>query len=149
MFWHKLWRRRNFGEDVQGKWTPRARAVLSTAKSLAAPKRRILGSDLLLALEWGDQQVSQVLRRLEIFPSSALGRCAPESWFLGNKLYEKDFDRSVRSLPALAVEESKGMGDSHVGIEHILLALARVGVPGVNLPYEGLKKAWLARMGRS
>jgi hypothetical protein len=149
MFWHKLWRRRNFREDVQGKWTPRARAVLSTAKALAVPKRRILAADLLLALECGEHQVSQVLRRLEIFPSSALGRCAPELWVLCNKLYEKDFDPSVRSLSGLAVEESKCMGDSHVGMEHILLALARVGVPGVNLPYDSLKKAWLAKMGRS
>lgn len=90
-----------------------------------------------------------MLHRLAIFPSTALGLKAPESWVLRTELYQQDFEASLGSLAQLAAEESKAMGDSHIGMEHILLAVARVGVPGVTLPYDRIREAWLERMGRS
>ena len=133
----------------QSRWTPRAGAVLATAKELAAPTGRITAEHILLALECGDHEVSRVLRVLAISPSAALGWPAPSSWSRRTDLYCEDFDSSLRELPQLVIEEAKAMGDSYLGIEHLLLALARVGVPGVDLPYDRIKQTWCQVMGRS
>ena len=61
----------------------------------------------------------------------------------------EDFDPSLGDFSTLVVEEAAAMGDSHLGIEHLLLFLARIGVPGVDLPYERIKQAWLQLMGKS
>jgi hypothetical protein len=37
------------------------------------------------------------------------------------------------------IEEAKAMGDDYVGTEHLLLFLARVGVPDVGLSYEQIR----------
>jgi hypothetical protein len=147
---HSMFWRNKFWGSEQGPWTPRAVAVISTAKSMAASfNRGILPEDILLALECGEHQVSQVLHRLGIFPSALLGRKRAELWVRRTQLYDQDFDASLGSLPRMAAEESKAIGDSHIGMEHILLALARVGVPGVTLPYGPIREAWVERMGRS
>jgi len=142
--------RRKFFEpgDKQRPWTPRAVAVLATAKHLSLADHRITAGDILLALECGDHQVSCVFRSLGISPSVALGRPVPASWALKRNLSSEDFDASLAGFPQLVSEEAEGMGDSHLGIEHLLLFLARVGVAGVDLPYEKIKQAWLTIMGR-
>jgi len=64
-------------------------------------------------------------------------------------LYCEDFDSSLKDLSRLVIEEAKAMGDNYLGIEHLLLVLARVGVPGVDLPYDRIKQTWYKVMGRS
>ncbi|SRR6266436_4511208 len=143
-------RRRFFEHGIQlSKWTPRAGVVLVTAKELASPTGRITAGHILLALECGDHQVSRVLRLLAISPSAALGRPAPSSWSHEMDLYCEDFDSSLKDLSRLVIEEAKAMGDNYLGIEHLLLVLARVGVPGVDLPYDRIKQTWYKVMGRS
>jgi hypothetical protein len=143
-------RRRFFEHGIeQSNWTPRAGAVLATAKELAVPTGRITADHILLALECGDHEVSRVLWLLAISPSAALGRPAPGSWSRKMDLYCEDFDSSLRDLPQLVIEEAKAMGDSYLGIEHLLLVLVRVGVPGVDLPYDRIKQTWYQVMGRS
>jgi len=132
------------------KWTPRAFAVMATAKELASRSgRHILASDLLLALECGDHEVSRVFRQLGLSPSAAFGHAAPEKWSLKTELSWEDFDRTLHDLPQFVFEEAAAMNDSHLGIEHLLLSLARVGVAGIDLPHDRIKQTWLESMGRS
>lgn len=143
--------RRPFFEQgaEQSKWTPRAVAVLATAKALASSGRRICGADLLLALECGDHEVSRVLRQLGISPSTVLGRAAPAVWSYNTELYWEDFDCSLSEFPKLVLAEAVAMDDRYLGIEHLLLFLARIGVSGIDLPYDRIKKTWLEIMDRS
>jgi ATP-dependent Clp protease ATP-binding subunit ClpA len=148
MFLRKRSKRPLFDQQIeQDRWTPRAIAVLSTAKDLALP-HLISASHILLALETGNHQVSRLLKNLAISPSAMLGQRAPSSWSRKTELYHEDFDRSLHELPHLAFEEAKAMGDSHVGIEHLLLFLAHTGVPGVDLSYARIKQEWLRLMER-
>ena len=138
-----------FNGFKQSNWTPRAAMVLATAKDLAAPTRAISADDILLALECGDNQVSQVLRRLEISPSAALRRPAPQSWSRISELSLNDFDPRLDDFPQRVADEAAALGDRHLGSEHILLFLARSGISEVDLPYDRIKEAWLETMGRS
>src|SRR6185503_11988184 len=136
-------------------WTPRALKVLSTAKGIATPSGHIEPSDLLLAFEsvalaYGDNVVSQTLARVGVRPSIALQCRAPESCPPNSYVSVADFGPSLSPVfPRLVIEEATAMGDDYVGIEHLLLFLARAGVPGVELPYERIRSAILELLGKS
>jgi len=129
--------------------------VLSTAKEIAAPSGHIEASDLLLAFEsaalaYGDNVASQALSRVGVLPSIALQARAPEACPPNRYVSVADFGPSLSSVfPRLVIEEATAMGDDYVGIEHLLLFLARVGVPGVELPYERIRSAILDLLGKS
>lgn len=137
------------------RWTPRAIKVLSTAKAIAGPSACIEAQHLLLAFEsvasaYGENVVSRALDRIGVRPSTALGKRAPGSCPKNRYVSLKEFGPSVRGFfPDLVVEEAKQMGQDYVGIEHLLLFLARVGVVGVELPYERIRQTILELMGRS
>ena len=120
--------------------------VISTAKAIAAPPRGISKEDLLLAMEsvalqCGDNVASRALARVGVHPSTALGRPVPETCPPNRHVSPAEFDPSLSAVfPALAIEEARGMDNDYVGIEHLLLFLARVGVPGVDLPYDRIRQ---------
>jgi len=136
-------------------WTPRAIKVLSTAKAIAAPVGQVEAPDLLLALEsvalaYGENVASQALARVGVRPSIALGRQSPESCPPNRYVSLAEFGPSLSGVfPGLVIEEATAMGNDYVGIEHLLLFLARAGVPGVELPYERIRQIILELMGRS
>jgi len=143
-------RRRLFEHGFeQSNWTPRAALLLATAKNLASSTRAISADDILLALECDNNQVSGVLRRLGISPSAAFGRPAPQTWSRISELYIEDFDTCLGDFPQGVADEAVALGDSHRGMEHILLFLARSGASKVDLPYDRIKQTWLETMGRS
>jgi hypothetical protein len=127
--------------------------VLTTAKAIAGPTAHIEPEHLLLAFEsaelvLGNGIAWQVLARVGIRPSAALGRPAPEPSPRNRYIPLSEFDSTLsRVFPALAIEEAKAMGDDHVGVEHLLLFLARAGVPGVDLPYERIRETILELRG--
>ena len=142
-------RRRFFELGIEkSKWTPRAVAVLATAKDMAFPGHQIKANDLLLALASGNHEISRLLKRLAISPSAAPWRVTPGPRWPVKELCREDFDVSLDDLQRLVLGEADALRDSRLGIEHLLLALARIGVPGVDLPYERIKKTWLEMMGR-
>jgi hypothetical protein len=118
--------------------------VLATARAIAAPAR-ITTEHLLLALEavgvvTGDHPGSRVLARLDISPSAVLKRTLPGSCPPNSYASWDAFDDSLSGVfPALVIEEAQKIGHNYIGTEHLLLFLARVGVPGVVLPYERVR----------
>jgi hypothetical protein len=131
-------------QQPEMKWTPRAIKVLATARAIAAPAN-IKAEHLFLALEavavvTGDHPASRALARLGISASAALGKPIPDSCPPNHFASWEVFDPSVSAVfPATAINEAKMIGHDYVGTEHLLLFLARVGVPGVDLPYERLR----------
>jgi len=129
--------------------------VHSTAHEIAAPSGHIEAADLLLAFEsvalaYGDNVVSQALDRVGVRPSIALQCRAPESCPPNRYVSVADFGPSLSpAFPGLVIEEATAMGDDYVGIEHLLLFLARAGVPGVELPYERIRSAILELLAKS
>jgi hypothetical protein len=142
-------------EVTRCRWTPRALKVLSTAHELAASSGHIEAADLLLAFEsmalaYGDNVVSQALDRVGVRPSIALQCRAPESCPPNRYVSVADFGPSLSpAFSGLVIEEATAMGDDYVGIEHLLLFLARAGVPGVELPYECIRSAILELLAKS
>jgi hypothetical protein len=136
------------------KWTPRAGVVLATAKMSASSRGPISAADLLLAIEatslaHGENIASRTLKVLAVQPSTALARPAPTPCLGYRDLRIEDFDRSFSGqFPALVIDEAKAMGNNYVGIEHLLLFLARVGVTGIDLPYEQIRQTILELMGK-
>ena len=132
-------------EKPWGRWTPRAIKLLTTAKAIAGPGGQIEPQHLLLAFEsvelgTGENPASQTLAHLGIRPSVALGSPAPQSCPPNRYISPSEFGPALSPLfPALVVEEAEAMGDDYVGVEHLLLFLARAGVPGVDLPYERIR----------
>jgi hypothetical protein len=141
--------------DYPRRWTPRAIKVLSTAKVIAASTGHIEPQDLLLAfesvaLDTGSNVASDALSCVGIQPSVALTREAPKLCPPNMYVSPADFGPSLTSaFPDLVVEEATAMGCDYVGIEHLLLLLARVGVPGIELPYDRIRKTILELMGKS
>lgn len=137
------------GKHPWGGWTPAAIRVLTTAKAIAGPAAHIEPEHLLLAFEsvepdLGDGVACQALARIGIRPTAVLGRPAPESCPRNRYIPLSEFGPALsRVFPALAIEEAEAMGDDYVGAEHLLLLLARAGVPTVDLPYERIRKAIL------
>ena len=130
-----------------GRWTPRAMKVLVTAKAISGPSGRIEVEDLLLAFEsvaraTGENPASRALARVGIRPSVVLGRRAPEPCPANRRLSLAEFGPSLSAtFPSGVIEEAAAMGDDYVGIEHLLLFLAKIGVPGVELSYERIHQA--------
>jgi hypothetical protein len=116
---------------------------------------RIEAEHLLLALEsvalaYGDNVISRALTRVGVRPSVALGRQASESCPPNRRVSLAEFSPLFSgTFPGLVIEEATAIGNDYVGIEHLLLFLARVGVPGVELPYERIRHTILELMGRS
>jgi hypothetical protein len=102
-----------------------------------------------VALECEDHQISRLLRQLAIFPSAAFSRATPEAWSRKTELYWEDFDSTLGDFPRIVLEGASAMGDSYIGMEHLLLFLARIGVAGIDLPYDCIKQTWLEIMGWS
>jgi hypothetical protein len=128
----------------KANWTPRALEVLATAKKLASADGPVTADHLLLALEVGETVASQVLRRLAISPSTALGHSPPAALSPDGDLYYGDFETSLSEVfPRVAYEESKSVGAWYFGTEHLLLMLARRGTPGVDLQYDSIRQATL------
>jgi hypothetical protein len=129
-----------------GRWTPQVIKVLATAKAIAGARARIDPEHLFLAfesveLEIGDRSAWPALERVGIRPSLVLGRPAPSKCPRNRYIALSDFGPALSSVfPTLVIEEAKAMGDDYVGTEHLLLFLARVGVPGVDLSYEQIRK---------
>jgi hypothetical protein len=132
-----------------GRWTPRAIRLLSAAKAIAGPSAQIEAEDLLLAFEavalaTGENPASRALAVVGIRPSVALGRCAPETCPPNRRVSLPEFGPSLSSVfPNGVIEEAAAMGDDYVGIEHLLLFVAKVGVHGVELPYARIHEAIL------
>ena len=104
--------------------------------SLIAPRH------LLLAFEAGDTVAMRVFSRLGVLPSALLGQTAPKALSPDVELYDEDLDAELcRDLSRFAIAEAKSMGRVYLGTEHLLLMLARVGVPGVDLPDERIRAA--------
>jgi hypothetical protein len=128
-----------------GRWTPAVMRVLTTAKEIAGPASNIEPEHLLLAFEsaepiLGDGIAWQVLARIGVRPSGVLERPAPEICSPNRYISLTEFGPALsRGFPALVVEEAKAIGDDYVGAEHLLLFLARAGVPGVELPYDRIQ----------
>jgi hypothetical protein len=138
--------REQASKDPWGRWTPAVVRVLSAARAIAGPAAQIELEHLLLGFEsvepdLGDGIAWQTLGRLGIRPSVLLGRPAPESCPRNRYVPLSEFGPAVsRVFPALAIEEAETIGDDYVGAEHLLLLLARTGVPGVDLSYERIRK---------
>ena len=136
-----------------GRWSPRVIKVLTTAKAIAGPASHIEPEHLLLAFEsvelgTGENPASQALARVGIRPSVLLGSPAPEACPPNHYIAPSEFGPALSPLfPALVIDEAKAMGDDHVGVEHLLLFLARAGVPGVDLPYERIRETILELRG--
>jgi len=127
----------------KANWTPGSLKVLATAKRLASGSG-IGPYHLLLALEAGDSIAAQTLRLLGISPSAALGHTAPITLVPDDELYYEDFALDFRTVfPLVAIEETKSIGTWYLGSEHLLLLLARIGVPGVALPYDAIRQTIL------
>jgi hypothetical protein len=127
----------------KANWTPGSLKVLATAKRLASGGG-IGPHHLLVALEVGDGIAAQTLRRLHISPSAALGHTAPTVLAPDGELYYEDFAADIRAVfPRVAIEETKSIGTWYLGSEHLLLLLARTGVPGVALPYDTIRQTIL------
>jgi len=145
----------NSARQEEWKWTPRAWKVISTARAIAAPARRIGKEDLLLAmesvaLEYGDNVAPLALARMGVRPSAVLSRQAPETCPPSRPVSPAEFDASLSAIfPALVIDEARGMGNDYMGIEHLLLFLARTGVPGVDLSYDRIRQTILELMGQS
>ena len=138
--------REQASKDPWGRWTPAVIRVLSAAKAIAGPAAQIELGHLLLGFEsaepdLGDGIAWQALTRLGVRPSALLGRPAPGPCPRNRYVPLSEFSLVVsRVFPALAIQEAEAMGDDYVGAEHLLLLLARAGVPGVDLPYERIRK---------
>jgi hypothetical protein len=132
-----------------GRWTPAVIKVITTAREIAGPTAHIAPEHLLLAFEstesvLGDYVAWQALARVGVRPSAVLGRPAPELYPRNRYIPLSRFSPALAGVfPALAIEEAKAMGDDYVGADHLLLFLARSGVPGVELPYERIRKTIL------
>ena len=126
-------RRTPFPKD---NWTPRAIEVLATAKAIAAPGQ-ITGQDLLVAMEAIDTVASNVFKKLGLTPSAALGRTVPTHLCQDCELFIQDFAGTLgRDLQALASKEARSRKWSYLGTDGLLLALSRLGVSGIQLPYQ-------------
>ena len=126
-------RRTPFPKD---NWTPRAIEVLATAKAMATPGQ-ITGQDLLVAMEAIDTVASNVFKNLGLAPSAALGRSVPTQLCQDCELFIQDFAGTLgRDLQALAGKEARTRNWPYLGTDGLLLALSRLGVPGIQLPYE-------------
>ena len=129
-----------------GEWTPAAIRVLSAAKAIAGAAAQIEPEHLLLGFEsaepdLGDGIAWRALARLGLRPSALLGCPAPEPCPRNRHVPISEFGLALSSVfPAFAIEEAEAMGDDYVGAEHLLLLLARAGVPGVGLQYERIRK---------
>jgi len=136
-----------------GGWTPAVIRVLTTAKAIAGPAAQIELEHLLLAFEsaepdLGDGVAWRALARVGVRPSVLLGRPAPDPSPRNHYVPLSEFGQAVSSVfPTVAVQEAEAIGDDYVGAEHLLLLLARVGVPGVDLPYERIRKEILELRG--
>ncbi len=124
----------------KANWTPRALEVFATAKALASPNR-IRPRDLLLAMEAGDTVARRVFMKLSMLPSAVLNQTPPASLLPDGELCCEDFEKDLgRSLPRLAAIEMRGLGGVYFGTESLLLVLARLGVAGVDLPYNRMRE---------
>lgn len=133
----------------KANWTPRALEVFATAKALAA-RGSITARHLLLALEAGDTVASQVFKRLGILPSGVLGCPAPAGLLPDGELFIQDFDAAFGfACPRMAVAEARAMGWPFLGTDCLLLLLARVGVPGIELPYDRIRQTIIEIRGPS
>lgn len=136
-----------------GRWTPAAIRVLTAAKANAGPAAQIEADHLLLGFEsaepdLGDGIAWRALARLGVRPSTLLGRGAARSCPRNSYVPLPEFGPVVsRLFPGLAIEEAEAIGDDFVGAEHLLLLLARAGVPGVDLPYERIREEILVLRG--
>ena len=80
------------------------------------------------------------------------GRSNTGSWIVnGNRkrttlapdgeLYIEDFATELRrSFPRVAIAEAENMGWTYLGTDCLLLLLARIGVSGVDLPYDRIRE---------
>jgi hypothetical protein len=118
-----------------GRWTPAVIRVLTAAKAIAGPTAHIEPEHLLLGFEaaepeLGDGIAWQALARLGVRLSGLLGRPAPEPCPRSRYVPLSEFGPAVsRLFPVHAIIEAQAMGDDYVGAEHLLLLLARAGVP--------------------
>ena len=108
------------------------------AKGLASGP--ITAGHLLMALGTGDRLATKVLKRLGILPSAPLQPLSspspPEV-----ELYNEDFDADFRrDFPRLAIAEAESMGWTYLGTDCLLLLLARIGISGVDLPYDRIRE---------
>jgi hypothetical protein len=114
--------------------------AFSTAKALASPGP-ITAQHLLLALEAGDTVAARAFKKLGILPSVLLGRMPPKELSQEGELYNEDFDPALgRDFPGLAFAEAESLGWAYLGTDALLLVLARVGVPGIDLPYARIRE---------
>ena len=103
-----------------------------------------------VALDTGANVASEALSCVGIQPSVALARALPKSCPPNMCVSPADFGPSLASVfPNLVIEEAAAMGCDYVGIEHLLLFLARVGVPGIELPYDRIRPKIIELMGQS
>jgi hypothetical protein len=66
------------------------------------------------------------------------------------ELYLDDFSADLRrDFPDLAIAEARRMGWSYLGTDCLLLFLARVQVPGVELSYDAVRQAIMEINGSS
>lgn len=133
------------GREPWGRWTPAVIRVLSTAKAIGGSEAQIQPEHLLLAfesveLEIGDRAAWPALARLGIRPSVVLGREAPKKCPPNRYISVSELAPPFSNFPTGVIDEAKAMGDNYVGTEHLLLFLAQVGVPGVDLSHERIRK---------
>jgi hypothetical protein len=120
-------------------WTTVALQVLATAKHLGSGC--IQSRHLLLACEAGDGLASRILKRLSVSPSAVFGTTAPKALIQESDLYYEDFSTDFREIfPHTTFAEAKITGCPYVGSEHLLLMLAKTGVPGASLSYDFILK---------
>lgn len=127
-------------EFQKANWTPRALEVFATAKTLAAPGPIEL-HHLLLALSAGDAVASRALKRLGINPSAVLASTPTTTLLPDGELYTEDFSAGLKDFFHFAAAEARSMGLKYLGTDCLLLVLARLGVAGVDLPYEAVRQA--------
>jgi ATP-dependent Clp protease ATP-binding subunit ClpC len=110
-----------------GRFTGRARAVVSMAVDDArADRRPVTSADLLAALlDEGGNLGLRVLRALEVEPqelSAALAGRHPAG-AAAEDAEAVEFAADTREALRLAVNESSGFGHNYIGCEHLLLGL--------------------------
>ena len=123
------------------KWAPRAQCVVAEARLVGPPSPTITPVHLLLALERGDSRAAKILKALAISPSAVLGSSPLELRASRDTDPEVDWDADwMRDLERIALEEAEHSGHRHVGTKHLLLAVSRIGVAGVDLPYDRIRE---------
>jgi hypothetical protein len=94
-----------------------------------------------LALEAGETVATRAFQKLGTLPSLLLGRTPPQALSPDGELYNEDFDLAFRrDFPRLAIAEATSLGWPYLGTDALLLMLARVGVPEVDLTYARIRE---------